>query len=96
MTRGGFAFGVAWSYDYTAEFYAIANCLQSLYSSLYTYSCTSLPYAYIDVPPRYKRGRYSDPGPRSREPESAEQKLESLITRVGEKVHTPTEIACVY
>lgn len=37
--------------------------------------------------PRSKRGRYSDPGPRGREPETtAEQKLESLITRVGEKV----------
>ena len=38
--------------------------------------------------PRFKRSRYSDPGPRGRdrEPESAEQKLESLILRVGEKV----------
>ena len=37
--------------------------------------------------PRTKRGRYSDPGPRGREGETtAEQKLESLITRVGEKV----------
>ena len=34
-------------------------------------------------PPRYKRGRYSDPGPRERDPEA---ELESLIMRVGEKV----------
>ena len=81
---------------YISELYAIANCLQTFYSALHTYYCSSLPRAYIDVPPRYKRGRYSDPGPRSREPESAEQKLESLITRVGEKVHSPIEIAHVY
>ena len=37
--------------------------------------------------PRYKRGRYSDPGPRGRDHEqSTEEKLESLIMRVGEKV----------
>lgn len=35
--------------------------------------------------PRHKRGRHSDPGPRGAEA-SAEQRLESLITRVGEKV----------
>ena len=34
--------------------------------------------------PRHKRGRYFDQGPS--ESESTEQKLESLITRVGEKV----------
>lgn len=36
-----------------------------------------------DDAPRYKRGRYFDQG--SSETESAEKKLESLITRVGEK-----------
>ena len=47
---------------------------------------------YILDPPRpggyrYKRGRYSDPGPRGRDPEqTTEEKLESLIMRVGEKV----------
>ena len=42
--------------------------------------------------PRYKKGRYFDQG--SSESESTEQKLESLITRVGEKVWimTPTTI----
>jgi nuclear cap-binding protein subunit 1 len=38
---------------------------------------------YDDTPSRYKRGRYFESGPE--ESESAEQKLESLITRVGEK-----------
>ena len=41
---------------------------------------------YIEFSRGTKRGRYSDPGPRGREPESTEQKLESLITRLGEKV----------
>ena len=36
---------------------------------------------------RHKRGRYSDPGPRGRgEAVSTEEKLESLIVRLGEKV----------
>lgn len=36
---------------------------------------------------RHKRGRYSDPGPRGRgETVSTEEKLESLIIRLGEKV----------
>ena len=47
---------------------------------------THYAHTAIDAP-RYKRGRYSDPGSRSKDPEvSAEQRLESLITRLGEKV----------
>lgn len=43
---------------------------------------------FLDAP--RKRGRYSDPGPRGKEVEvTSEQRLESLITRVGEKVKTP-------
>lgn len=84
------------SYDYISEFLCYCELFAKFLFCLIHVFLLSLPYAYIDVPPRYKRGRYSDPGPRSREPESAEQKLESLITRVGEKVHTPTEIAYVY
>ena len=40
---------------------------------------------HLDGRSGFKRGRYSDPGTRNKEPEPAE-KLESLITRVGEKV----------
>ena len=47
----------------------------------------STPDLFPD-PPR-KRGRYSDPGSRGKEVEvTSEQRLESLITRVGEKVGT--------
>lgn len=48
---------------------------------MHTYICTRT----TDFP-RTKRGRYSDPGPRGRDVETTEQKLESLIARVGEKV----------
>ena len=45
-----------------------------------------LLYLHVGAP-RYKRGRYSDPGPRGRDHEqTTEEKLESLIMRVGEKV----------
>ena len=48
----------------------------------------------IDFP--RKRGRYSDPGPMAREPESTEQKLESLISRLGEKVCPLCVCVCVW
>lgn len=41
-----------------------------------------------DAPTRHKRGRYYESGPQVSE--TAEQKLESLITRVGEKVKRTT------
>lgn len=47
---------------------------------------TELVLCPSDAPTRHKRGRYYEPG--SQVSETAEQKLESLITRVGEKVKT--------
>lgn len=55
------------------------HCVKGKYYEYYT------PGLSLD-PPR-KRGRYSDPGLKTKEVEvTSEQRLESLITRVGEKV----------
>lgn len=43
------------------------------------------PFLIFPGGPRYKRGRYSDPGPRGRD-QTDEEKLESLIMRIGVKV----------
>ena len=57
----------------------------------YYYSTSSVSFSKGSS--RHKRGRYSDPGPRGRgETVSTEEKLESLIIRLGEKVRDSLQL----
>ncbi|XP_064390232.1 nuclear cap-binding protein subunit 1-like isoform X2 [Halichondria panicea] len=66
------------------------RCQRLIMSEMLSRSARKRPRDDYEDFPR-KRGRYSDPGPMAREPESTEQKLESLISRLGEKSHKSLE-----